>query len=167
MQDLRTREGAERIGGENVATATTRLREEHEAHEVTLRAEKPTSWPNPARERQGRADGGVKIEEAKLTNIAYAGNRGRHAAPQQAEADLGAREDSAGAVSIVEMARRASRREVVEPTTSAPPDGPKLMGCSARSAHPTDRQPRDALHVTKKMRAQGVTVADHPYLWAR
>ncbi len=92
--------------------------EEHEAHEVTLRAGADVVAESLREELQARMQqAGVKVEEAKLTHLAYAPEiAGAMLRRQQAEAVISARAKIvAGAVSMVEMALKSlSEKNVVE-----------------------------------------------------
>jgi regulator of protease activity HflC (stomatin/prohibitin superfamily) len=92
--------------------------EDHEAHEVTLRAGADTVADALRGELQARVQlAGVKIEEAKLTHLAYAPEiAGAMLRRQQAEAVISARGKIViGAVSMVEMALKSlSEKNVVE-----------------------------------------------------
>ena len=92
--------------------------EEHETREVTLRAGAEVVADALARELQARVDlAGVRIEEAKLTHLAYAPEiAGAMLRRQQAEAVIAARTKIVtGAVSMVEMAlKHLSEKNVVE-----------------------------------------------------
>jgi regulator of protease activity HflC (stomatin/prohibitin superfamily) len=92
--------------------------EDHEAHEVTLRAGADVVADALRQELQARVQlAGVKIEEAKLTHLAYAPEiAGAMLRRQQAEAVISARTKIvAGAVSMVEMALKSlSEKNVVE-----------------------------------------------------
>jgi regulator of protease activity HflC (stomatin/prohibitin superfamily) len=92
--------------------------EDHEAHEVTLRAGADTVADALRAELQARVQlAGVKIEEAKLTHLAYAPEiAGAMLRRQQAEAVISARAKIVtGAVSMVEMALKSlSEKNVVE-----------------------------------------------------
>jgi DNA-binding protein len=92
--------------------------DDHEAREVTLRAGAETVAENLRDELQARVQiAGVKIEEAKLTHLAYAPEiAGAMLRRQQAEAVIAARTKIVtGAVSMVEMAlKRLSDQQVVE-----------------------------------------------------
>ena len=92
--------------------------EEHEAGEVTLRAGADTVAEALVRELQMRVDlAGVKIEEAKLTHLAYAPEiAGAMLRRQQADAVIAARSKIVlGAVSMVDMAlKHLSEMKVVE-----------------------------------------------------
>ncbi|HET9577941.1 MAG TPA: SPFH domain-containing protein [Usitatibacter sp.] len=92
--------------------------EEHVAGEVTLRAGAEVVAEALRRELQARVElAGVKIEEAKLTHLAYAPEiAGAMLRRQQAEAVIAARTKIVtGAVSMVEMAlRHLSEKNVVE-----------------------------------------------------
>jgi len=92
--------------------------EEHDAHEITLRAGADTVADALCAEVQSRVQlAGVKIEEAKLTHLAYAPEiAGAMLRRQQAEAVISARTKIVhGAVSMVEMALRSlSEKNVVE-----------------------------------------------------
>jgi len=92
--------------------------EDHEAHEVTLRAGADVVADALRAELQARVQlAGVKIEEAKLTHLAYAPEiAGAMLRRQQAEAVIAARTKIvSGAVSMVEMALKSlSEKNVVE-----------------------------------------------------
>ena len=92
--------------------------EEHEAGEITLRAGADTVAEALVRELQMRVDiAGVKIEEAKLTHLAYAPEiAGAMLRRQQADAVIAARSKIVlGAVSMVDMAlKHLSEMNVVE-----------------------------------------------------
>ncbi|MGE5094947.1 MAG: SPFH domain-containing protein [Betaproteobacteria bacterium] len=92
--------------------------EEHVTGEVTLRAGAEVVADALRRELQARVElAGVKIEEAKLTHLAYAPEiAGAMLRRQQAEAVIAARTKIVtGAVSMVEMAlRHLSEKNVVE-----------------------------------------------------
>jgi regulator of protease activity HflC (stomatin/prohibitin superfamily) len=92
--------------------------EEHEADEVTLRAGADVVADSLRSELQERIQqAGVKIEEAKLTHLAYAPEiAGAMLRRQQAEAVISARAKIVvGAVSMVEMALKSlSEKNVVE-----------------------------------------------------
>jgi hypothetical protein len=92
--------------------------EEHEAGEITLRAGADTVAEAIVQELQMRVDiAGVKIEEAKLTHLAYAPEiAGAMLRRQQADAVIAARSKIVtGAVSMVDMAlRQLSQMQVVE-----------------------------------------------------
>ncbi len=92
--------------------------EEHEAGEITLRAGADTVADALCEELQARVNlAGVKIEEAKLTHLAYAPEiAGAMLRRQQAEAVISARTKIVtGAVSMVEMAlKHLSEKNVVE-----------------------------------------------------
>jgi regulator of protease activity HflC (stomatin/prohibitin superfamily) len=92
--------------------------EEHEAGEVTLRAGADTVAEALVAELQMRVDiAGVKIEEAKLTHLAYAPEiAGAMLRRQQADAVIAARSKIVtGAVSMVDMAlKHLSEMNVVE-----------------------------------------------------
>ncbi len=92
--------------------------EEHDAHEITLRAGADTVADALCAEVQSRVQlAGVKIEEAKLTHLAYAPEiAGAMLRRQQAEAVISARTKIVhGAVSMVEMALKSlSEKNVVE-----------------------------------------------------
>jgi regulator of protease activity HflC (stomatin/prohibitin superfamily) len=92
--------------------------EEHEAHEVTLRAGADVVAESLREELQARVQqAGVKVEEAKLTHLAYAPEiAGAMLRRQQAEAVISARAKIvAGAVSMVELALKSlSEKNVVE-----------------------------------------------------
>src|SRR5258706_765298 len=92
--------------------------EEHEAHDVTLRAGADVVADSLRAELQERIQqAGVKIEEAKLTHLAYAPEiAGAMLRRQQAEAVISARTKIViGAVSMVEMALKSlSEKNVVE-----------------------------------------------------
>ncbi|MBK7658236.1 MAG: SPFH domain-containing protein [Betaproteobacteria bacterium] len=92
--------------------------EEHDAHEITLRGGADTVADALCEELQVRVQlAGVKIEEAKLTHLAYAPEiAGAMLRRQQAEAVISARHKIVhGAVSMVEMALKSlSEKGVVE-----------------------------------------------------
>ena len=92
--------------------------EEHEAGEITLRAGADTVAEALVRELQMRVDiAGVKIEEAKLTHLAYAPEiAGAMLRRQQADAVIAARTKIVtGAVTMVDMAlKHLSAMKVVE-----------------------------------------------------
>ena len=92
--------------------------EEHEAHEVTLRAGADVVAESLREELQARVQqAGVKVEEAKLTHLAYAPEiAGAMLRRQQAEAVISARAKIViGAVSMVEMALKSlSEKNVVD-----------------------------------------------------
>jgi regulator of protease activity HflC (stomatin/prohibitin superfamily) len=92
--------------------------EDHDPHEVTLRAGADTVADALRAELQARVQlAGVKIEEAKLTHLAYAPEiAGAMLRRQQAEAVISARAKIVtGAVSMVEMALKSlSEKNVVE-----------------------------------------------------
>ena len=92
--------------------------EEHEAGEVTLRAGADVVADALCAELQARVNlAGVKIEEAKLTHLAYAPEiAGAMLRRQQAEAVISARSKIVtGAVTMVEMAlKHLSEKNVVE-----------------------------------------------------
>jgi hypothetical protein len=92
--------------------------EEHDEHEVTLRAGADVVADALRGELQERIQlAGVKIEEAKLTHLAYAPEiAGAMLRRQQAEAVISARAKIViGAVSMVEMALKSlSEKNVVE-----------------------------------------------------
>ncbi len=92
--------------------------EEHEAGEVTLRAGADVVAESLREELQARVQlAGVRIEEAKLTHLAYAPEiAGAMLRRQQAEAVISARQKIVtGAVSMVEMAlKHLSEKNVVE-----------------------------------------------------
>jgi regulator of protease activity HflC (stomatin/prohibitin superfamily) len=92
--------------------------EEHEAHEVTLRAGADVVADSLRDELQARVQqAGVRVEEAKLTHLAYAPEiAGAMLRRQQAEAVISARAKIVvGAVSMVEMALKSlSEKNVVE-----------------------------------------------------
>jgi regulator of protease activity HflC (stomatin/prohibitin superfamily) len=92
--------------------------EEHEANEVTLRAGADVVAESLREELQARMQqAGVKVEEAKLTHLAYAPEiAGAMLRRQQAEAVISARAKIVvGAVSMVEMALKSlSEKNVVE-----------------------------------------------------
>jgi regulator of protease activity HflC (stomatin/prohibitin superfamily) len=92
--------------------------EEHEAGEITLRAGADTVAEALVHELQMRVDiAGVKIEEAKLTHLAYAPEiAGAMLRRQQADAVIAARSKIVlGAVSMVDMAlKHLSEMNVVE-----------------------------------------------------
>jgi regulator of protease activity HflC (stomatin/prohibitin superfamily) len=92
--------------------------EDHDAHEVTLRAGADTVADALCDELQARVQlAGVRIAEAKLTHLAYAPEiAGAMLRRQQAEAVISARSKIVtGAVSMVEMAlKHLSEKNVVE-----------------------------------------------------
>ena len=92
--------------------------EDHEAHETTLRAGADVVAEALREELQARVQlAGVKVEEAKLTHLAYAPEiAGAMLRRQQAEAVISARAKIVtGAVSMVEMALKSlSEKNVVE-----------------------------------------------------
>ncbi|HUQ29356.1 MAG TPA: SPFH domain-containing protein [Usitatibacter sp.] len=92
--------------------------EEHEAHEVTLRAGADVVAESLREELQARVQqAGVKVDESKLTHLAYAPEiAGAMLRRQQAEAVISARAKIVvGAVSMVEMALKSlSEKNVVE-----------------------------------------------------
>ncbi len=92
--------------------------EEHEAGEITLRAGADVVADALCQELQVRVNlAGVKVEEAKLTHLAYAAEiAGAMLRRQQAEAVISARAKIVtGAVSMVEMALKSlSEKNVVE-----------------------------------------------------
>lgn len=92
--------------------------EEHDEHEVTLRAGADVVAESIRDELQARVQvAGVRIEEAKLTHLAYAPEiAGAMLRRQQAEAVISARSKIVtGAVSMVEMALKSlSEKNVVE-----------------------------------------------------
>jgi regulator of protease activity HflC (stomatin/prohibitin superfamily) len=92
--------------------------EDHEANEVTLRAGADVVAESLREELQARVQlAGVKVEEAKLTHLAYAAEiAGAMLRRQQAEAVISARAKIVvGAVSMVEMALKSlSEKNVVE-----------------------------------------------------
>ena len=92
--------------------------EEHDTHEVTLRGGAEVVADALRVELQARVElAGVKIEEAKLTHLAYAPEiAGAMLRRQQAEAVISARTKIVtGAVSMVEMALKSlSEKNVVE-----------------------------------------------------
>jgi regulator of protease activity HflC (stomatin/prohibitin superfamily) len=92
--------------------------EEHEANEITLRAGADVVADALCAELQARVQlAGVKVEEAKLTHLAYAPEiAGAMLRRQQAEAVISARTKIVtGAVTMVEMAlRHLSEKNVVE-----------------------------------------------------
>ena len=92
--------------------------EDHEVHDVTLRAGADVVVEALREELQVRVQlAGVKIEEAKLTHLAYAPEiAGAMLRRQQAEAVIAARTKIvSGAVSMVEMALKSlSEKNVVE-----------------------------------------------------
>jgi len=92
--------------------------EDHDPHEVTLRAGADVVADALRTELQARVQlAGVKIEEAKLTHLAYAPEiAGAMLRRQQAEAVISARAKIVtGAVSMVEMAlKQLSEKNVVE-----------------------------------------------------
>jgi len=92
--------------------------EEHDAGEVTLRAGADVVADALCAELQARVNlAGVKVEESKLTHLAYAAEiAGAMLRRQQAEAVISARSKIViGAVSMVEMALKSlSEKNVVE-----------------------------------------------------
>jgi regulator of protease activity HflC (stomatin/prohibitin superfamily) len=102
----------------HVATGYNYDEGEEHTGEVTLRAGAEVVADALARELQARVDlAGVKIEEAKLTHLAYAPEiAGAMLRRQQAEAVISARSKIViGAVSMVEMALKSlSEKNVVE-----------------------------------------------------
>ena len=92
--------------------------EEHDGHEITLRAGADVVADALREELQVRVQlAGVKVEEAKLTHLAYAPEiAGAMLRRQQAEAVIAARSKIViGAVSMVEMALKSlSEKNVVE-----------------------------------------------------
>jgi len=92
--------------------------EEHEAGEITLRAGADVVADALCEELQARVQlAGVKVEEAKLTHLAYAAEiAGAMLRRQQAEAVIAARSKIVtGAVTMVEMAlKHLSEKNVVE-----------------------------------------------------
>ena len=92
--------------------------EEHDAGEITLRAGADTVADALCQELQARVNlAGVKVEESKLTHLAYAPEiAGAMLRRQQAEAVISARTKIVtGAVTMVEMAlKHLSEKNVVE-----------------------------------------------------
>jgi len=103
---------------ENYVRVQSEFGEEHDEHEVTLRAGADVVADALRAELQERIQlAGVKIEEAKLTHLAYAPEiAGAMLRRQQAEAVISARAKIViGAVSMVEMALKSlSEKNVVE-----------------------------------------------------
>ena len=117
--------------------------EEHEAGEITLRAGADTVAEALVRELQMRVDiAGVKIEEAKLTHLAYAPEiAGAMLRRQQADAVIAARSKIVlGAVSMVDMAlKHLSEMNVVElddERRAAMVSNLMVVLCSDRDAQP-------------------------------
>jgi regulator of protease activity HflC (stomatin/prohibitin superfamily) len=117
--------------------------EEHDPHEVTLRAGADVVADALRAELQARVQlAGVKIEEAKLTHLAYAPEiAGAMLRRQQAEAVIAARSKIVqGAVSMVEMAlRNLSEKNVVElddERRAAMVSNLMVVLCSDRDAQP-------------------------------
>ena len=117
--------------------------EEHEAGEITLRAGADTVAEALVRELQTRVDiAGVKIEEAKLTHLAYAPEiAGAMLRRQQADAVIAARTKIVtGAVSMVDMAlKHLSAMNVVElddERRAAMVSNLMVVLCSDRDAQP-------------------------------
>lgn len=117
--------------------------EEHEANEITLRAGADSVADALRDEVQVRVQlAGVKIEEAKLTHLAYAPEiAGAMLRRQQAEAVISARyKIVTGAVSMVEMALKSlSEKGVVElddERRAAMVSNLMVVLCSDRDAQP-------------------------------
>jgi regulator of protease activity HflC (stomatin/prohibitin superfamily) len=117
--------------------------EEHDTHEVTLRAGADVVADALRAELQARVQlAGVKVEEAKLTHLAYAPEiAGAMLRRQQAEAVISARAKIVqGAVSMVEMAlRNLSEKNVVElddERRAAMVSNLMVVLCSDRDAQP-------------------------------
>ncbi len=117
--------------------------EEHDAHEITLRAGAEVVAETLREELQARVQlAGVKIVEAKLTHLAYAPEiAGAMLRRQQAEAVISARTKIvAGAVSMVEMALKTlSEKNVVElddERRAAMVSNLMVVLCSDRDAQP-------------------------------
>ena len=117
--------------------------EDHEAHEVTLRAGADTVVAALIDELQVRVQlAGVKIEEAKLTHLAYAPEiAGAMLRRQQAEAVISARgKIVSGAVSMVEMALKSlSEKGVVnldDERRAAMVSNLMVVLCSERDTQP-------------------------------
>jgi regulator of protease activity HflC (stomatin/prohibitin superfamily) len=117
--------------------------EDHDAHEVTLRAGAEVVAETLREELQARVQlAGVRIVEAKLTHLAYAPEiAGAMLRRQQAEAVISARTKIvAGAVSMVEMALKSlSEKNVVElddERRAAMVSNLMVVLCSDRDAQP-------------------------------
>jgi regulator of protease activity HflC (stomatin/prohibitin superfamily) len=117
--------------------------EDHDPHEVTLRAGAEIVAEALRAELQARVQlAGVKIEEAKLTHLAYAPEiAGAMLRRQQAEAVIAARAKIVtGAVSMVEMALKSlSEKNVVElddERRAAMVSNLMVVLCSDRDAQP-------------------------------
>jgi len=117
--------------------------EEHGVHEVTLRAGADTVAGDLRDELQARVQQtGVKVEETKLTHLAYAAEiAGAMLRRQQAEAVIAARTKIVqGAVSMVEMALKSlSEKNVVElddERRAAMVSNLMVVLCSDRDAQP-------------------------------
>ncbi len=117
--------------------------EEHEAHEVTLRAGADVVAESLREELQARVQlAGVKVEEAKLTHLAYAPEiAGAMLRRQQAEAVISARAKIVvGAVSMVEMALKSlSEKNVVhldDERRAAMVSNLMVVLCSERDTQP-------------------------------
>ncbi|MGZ5037981.1 MAG: SPFH domain-containing protein [Usitatibacter sp.] len=117
--------------------------EEHDVHEVTLRAGAEVVAETLREELQARVQlAGVRIVEAKLTHLAYAPEiAGAMLRRQQAEAVISARTKIvAGAVSMVEMALKSlSDKNVVElddERRAAMVSNLMVVLCSDRDAQP-------------------------------
>ena len=130
--------------------------EEHEASEVTLRAGADVVADALCEELQARVQlAGVKIEEAKLTHLAYAPEiAGAMLRRQQAEAVIAARTQDRhgrgghggdGAEEPVGEERRGARRRAPR-RDGLEPDGGALLGARhpARSSTPARSTPEDA-----------------------
>jgi regulator of protease activity HflC (stomatin/prohibitin superfamily) len=117
--------------------------EDHDVHEVTLRAGAEVVAETLREELQARVQlAGVRIVEAKLTHLAYAPEiAGAMLRRQQAEAVISARTKIvAGAVSMVEMALKSlSEKNVVElddERRAAMVSNLMVVLCSDRDAQP-------------------------------
>jgi regulator of protease activity HflC (stomatin/prohibitin superfamily) len=117
--------------------------EEHEANEVTLRAGADVVADSLREELQVRVQlAGVKVEEAKLTHLAYAPEiAGAMLRRQQAEAVISARAKIVvGAVSMVEMALKSlSEKNVVhldDERRAAMVSNLMVVLCSERDTQP-------------------------------
>jgi regulator of protease activity HflC (stomatin/prohibitin superfamily) len=117
--------------------------EEHEANEVTLRAGADVVAESLREELQARVQqAGVKVEEAKLTHLAYAPEiAGAMLRRQQAEAVISARAKIVvGAVSMVEMALKSlSEKNVVhldDERRAAMVSNLMVVLCSERDTQP-------------------------------
>jgi regulator of protease activity HflC (stomatin/prohibitin superfamily) len=117
--------------------------EEHEASEVTLRAGADVVAETLREELQARVQlAGVKVEEAKLTHLAYAPEiAGAMLRRQQAEAVISARAKIViGAVSMVEMALKSlSEKNVVhldDERRAAMVSNLMVVLCSERDTQP-------------------------------